>query len=68
MKIELLRSVRRIYENTKEEDIEFEITFTPENVEETLKLKELEEIRKKEERNGYYNNKWIIKKFIISLS
>ena len=65
MKIELIRSVRRIFENTKEEDIEFEIIFTPENVEEALKLKELEEIRK--EKIDYYDDKWKDKKFIISL-
>ena len=67
MKTKLLRSVRKIYKDTKEEDVEFEIIFTPENVEETLKLKELEEIRR-EQRDGYYNDKWEDKKFIISLS
>ena len=68
LKFELNRSIRRVYKDTNKEDIEFEIIFTPENVEETLKLKELEEVRRDNEKDGFYNDKWEDNKFIITLS
>ena len=68
MKIELKRSVRKIFTDTNKEDVEFNIIFTPENVEEALKLKELEEVREDMKKDGYYNDEWEDQKFIISLS
>jgi len=68
LKIELKRSVRKVWEDTKKEDIQFEVVFTPENVDDTLLLKELEDLRKDGQKDGYYNDKWEEKKFIILLS
>ena len=68
MKIELKRSVRKIFKDTNVEDISFKIIFTPEDVKETLELKELEKIRYDEKRDGYYNDKWEGITFIILLS
>lgn len=68
MKIELNRTVRRIFTDTNKEDIKFEIIFTPENVEEALKLKELEQVRKYMMTDGFYNDEWRDKKFVILLS
>lgn len=68
LKIELRKSIRQIYKDTKKEDIRFEVVFIPENVEDTLKLKELEEIRKEMQIDGSYNDEWKESKFIILLS
>lgn len=68
LKIELKRSIRRVFKDTNKEDIQFEIIFMPENVEETLKLKELEEVRRDNEKDGFYNDEWENNKFIIILS
>jgi len=68
LKFELNRSIRRVFKDTNEEDIKFEIIIMPENVEETLKLKELEEVRRDNEKDGFYNDKWEDNKFIITLS
>jgi len=68
MKIELKREVRRIFTDTKEEDIEFSLIFTPEDVKETLELKELEKVRRDMAKDGFYNDKWGDMKFIILLS
>lgn len=68
MKFELKRSVRQIFTDTNREDIKFEIIFTPENVEEALKLKELEKVRKDMEKDGFYNDEWKATKFVIILS
>lgn len=68
MKFELKRSVRKIFKDTKKEDIEFKMIFTPENVEDTLKLKELEEERRYMKTDGFYNDKWEDKTFVIFLS
>jgi len=68
LKIELKRSIRKIYKDTKKEDIKFEVVFKPETVEDALELKELEEERRKAQKDGYYSDKWKGSIFIILLS
>ena len=68
MKMELKRSIRKIFKDTKKEDVKFEVIFCPETVEDTLKLKELEFIRRNKQRDGFYQDKWEEMKFIILLS
>ena len=68
MKFELIRSMGKNFKDSKKEYIEFKLLFIPENVKETLELKELEEFRKNRESDGFYNDKWKDMKFIISLS
>lgn len=68
MEIELKRSIRKIYKDTKKEDIKFEVVFNPESVDDALRLKELEEVRRNNEKDGFYKDKWEDKKFIILLS
>lgn len=68
LKIELKRSIRQIYKDTNKEDIRFEVVFNPENVDDALKLKELEEVRRDNQKDGFYSDKWEDNKFIMLLS